>query len=97
MSSAEMNDKLENYNLKTFIPLILFPTAANKADSSLRENVLSAINSILKKQLKLTGNVIEAVYYLVDELTNNVSDHSESLRLRRSAGTGDLSLLCTDT
>ena len=78
MSSAEMNDKLENYNLKTFIPLILFPTAANKADSSLRENVLSAINSILKKQLKLTGNVIEAVYYLVDELTNNVSDHSES-------------------
>lgn len=78
MTSEEMNIKLENYNSKTYIPLILFPTAAGKVESSLRENVLSAINSILKKQLRLTGNLLEAIYYLVDELTNNISDHSQS-------------------
>lgn len=78
LSSAEMNTKLEEYGLKTFIPLVLFPTGANQAESTLRENVLSAINSILKKQLKLGGSILEAVYYLTDELTNNISDHSSS-------------------
>ncbi len=78
MTSEEMNNKLESYNSKTYIPLVLFPTTANNVESSLRENVLSAINSILRKQLKLTGSLLEAIYYLVDELTNNVSDHSQS-------------------
>ena len=78
MSSLEMNAKLEEYTSKTFIPLVLFPTGANSAESILRENVLSAINSILRKQLKLTGSILEAVYYLIDELTNNISDHSLS-------------------
>jgi anti-sigma regulatory factor (Ser/Thr protein kinase) len=78
LSSAEMNFKLEEYGLKTFIPLVLFPTGANQAESTLRENVLSAINSILKKQLKLDGGILEAVYYLIDELTNNIADHSSS-------------------
>lgn len=78
MTSEEMTRKLETYNTKTYIPLVLFPTAANIAESSLRENVLSAINSILREQLKLTGNILEAIYYLVNELTNNVADHSRS-------------------
>jgi anti-sigma regulatory factor (Ser/Thr protein kinase) len=78
LTSAEMNERLEEYHSKTFIPLVLFPTTINNEGSALRENVLSAINTILSKQLKLTGNLLEAIYYLVDELTNNVADHSES-------------------
>ena len=70
MTSAEMNSKLETYHLKTFIPLVLFPTTANNVESTLRENVLSAISTILKQQLKLTGNLLQAIYYLIDELTN---------------------------
>lgn len=76
MTSAEMNSKLEEYNLKTFIPLVLFPTTAQNVESTLRENVLSAINTILKKQLNLTGALLQAIYYLINELTNNIADHS---------------------
>lgn len=78
MTSAEMNSKLEDYTSKTFIPLVLFPTSLIDRESTLRENIISAIGSILKKQLKLTGNLLQAIYYLIDELTNNVADHSES-------------------
>jgi anti-sigma regulatory factor (Ser/Thr protein kinase) len=78
LTSQQMNTNLESYNSKTFIPLVFFPTGANNADSSLRENVLSAVSAILRLQLKLSGSVLEAVYYLIDELTNNVADHSES-------------------
>lgn len=80
MTSVEMNSKLEEYHLKTFIPLVLFPTTANNVESILRENVLSAISTILRKQLKFTGNLLQAIYYLIDELTNNVADHSGSER-----------------
>jgi anti-sigma regulatory factor (Ser/Thr protein kinase) len=73
-----MNIKLDEYSSKTFIPLVLFPTGANSAESNLRENVLAAINSILRKQLNLKGSILEAVYYLIDELTNNIADHSLS-------------------
>ncbi len=76
LTSEQMNVKLEGYNSKTFIPLVLFHTGASNAESTLRENVLSAVNSILRKQLKLSGSILEAVYYLIDELTNNVADHS---------------------
>ena len=78
MSSEEMNAQLESYHSKTFIPLVLFPASQNNIESTLRENVLSAINTILKKQLNLTGNILEAIYYMIDELTNNIADHSES-------------------
>jgi len=78
MLPETMNKKMEEYQSKTYIPLILFPTSKAKEDSSLRENVLSAINSILKKQLNLKGDLLEAIYYLIDELTNNISDHSGS-------------------
>lgn len=80
MTSVEMNSKLEEYHLKTFIPLVLFPTTANNVESILRENVLSAISTILRKQLKFTGNLLQAIYYLIDELTNNIADHSGSER-----------------
>jgi hypothetical protein len=78
MTSVEMNSKLDEYHLKTFIPLVLFPTKATNTESTLRENVLSAISTILRKQLKLTGNLLQAIYYLIDELTNNIADHSGS-------------------
>jgi anti-sigma regulatory factor (Ser/Thr protein kinase) len=78
LTPSEMNKKLEKYHSKTFIPLVLFPASATNTESLLRENVLSAINTILKNQLKFSGNLLEAIYYLINELTNNIADHSES-------------------
>lgn len=76
LDSSTMISSLAKYQTKNYIPLVIYPTGKNVNDSSLRENVLSAINSILKLQLKLDGNVLSAIYYLIDELTNNVADHS---------------------
>ncbi len=61
---------------KTYIPIIHFPTSLLKNESEYRDSILSAVNSILKQQLKLPLNVLEAIYYLLDELTQNIVDHS---------------------
>lgn len=69
---------LEPYHAKNFIPLICFPNAHNDRDSKIREKVISAIDSIFKNQLKLKGSTLQAIYYLVSELTQNIADHSNS-------------------
>jgi len=68
--------KLLSYHRKNFIPLVSFPATKQDAQNKLREQLLSVIHSIFKTQLKLEGNVLQAVYYLVDELTQNIADHS---------------------
>jgi anti-sigma regulatory factor (Ser/Thr protein kinase) len=74
----ELVSVLEPYHSKNYIPLICFPNSQSADDSNVREKVISAINSIFKNQLKLKGDVLQAIYYLVDELTQNIADHSGS-------------------
>lgn len=74
----DLNRILEPYHTKNFIPLVCFPNAQNEDDSKIREKVISAIDSIFKNQLKLKGSVLQAIYYLVSELTQNIADHSNS-------------------
>jgi hypothetical protein len=74
----ELNAALEPYHSKNYIPLMCFPNSQSADDSNIREKITSAINSIFKNQLKLTGDVLLAIYYLVDELTQNIADHSGS-------------------
>jgi anti-sigma regulatory factor (Ser/Thr protein kinase) len=74
----ELDEVMKPYHLKTYIPLVCFPTAKNDFENNVREKVISAINSILKNQLKLSGAILLAIYYLIDELTQNIVDHSES-------------------
>ena len=68
---------LEYYSDKTYIPIIHFPTALTQNEASLREHILSTINSLLKQQLQLPINVLMGFYYMIDELTQNIVDHSE--------------------
>jgi hypothetical protein len=75
---TELNNVLEPYHSKNYIPLFCFPNKKNDEDSQIREKIISAINSIFKNQLKLSGAVLQAIYYLVDELTQNIADHSDS-------------------
>ncbi len=77
-SLIDLDSALSKYHDEKYIPIVCFPTGKNENDSKIRENVLSAINSIFKKQLGLKGEQLQAIYYLVDELTQNVVDHSES-------------------
>lgn len=67
----------DKYRIKSFIPIIHFPTSTIKSDAIFRENLLAAVNDLLKIQLKLPINVLQAIYYMIDELTQNIVDHSE--------------------
>ena len=71
------NINFEAYMHKTFIPVIHFPTSKLTQDSRFRVAVLSSVNQILKKQLNLPINILQAIYYMLDELTQNIVDHSE--------------------
>ena len=80
LSLAEIESNLKPYHDKTFIPVVAFPVSNVAENSQVREKTLSAINSILKQQLNLQGNVLEGIYYLISELTQNVSDHSNGTK-----------------
>jgi hypothetical protein len=67
---------LDYYHGKTFIPIIHFPTAHTLNEATLREQILTTMNSLLKQQLQLPVNVLMGFYYLIDELTQNIVDHS---------------------
>lgn len=72
-------DKLfKPYYDKTYIPIVCFPTGLTLAENKMRENVLTAVNTLLKNQLNLKGQLLTAICYMIDELTQNVVDHSKS-------------------
>ncbi len=78
LTNSEVNHSLsfEYYESKSYIPIIHFPTSSLKQQAEFRENVLTAVNSILKKQLNLPINLLSGIYYMLDELTQNIVDHS---------------------
>lgn len=67
---------LSPFHSKNYIPVIFFPATKTGNNSNVREQILSAVNSILREQLKLSGGVLQALYYMIDELTQNIADHS---------------------
>lgn len=73
-----IQDVFSAYHDKTYTPIVKFPTALFKAANESREKILTALNTILKNQLNLSGSFATGVYYLIDELTQNIVDHSES-------------------
>lgn len=69
---------LDYYNSKNYTPLVKFPLSSSEESVIYREGILNALNEILKKQLNLSGDFRTALYYLIDELTQNIIDHSNS-------------------
>lgn len=69
---------LENYQAKTYIPIISFKTGLDTDTTKVRENILSSISLLLKNQLNFSAERIQPLAYFLDELTNNINDHSEA-------------------
>src|SRR5690242_9278731 len=67
---------LKNYSDKTYIPLISFKTGFNENATLQRENILSLISQLLKNQLNFSELERQPLSYFLDELTNNINDHS---------------------
>jgi hypothetical protein len=69
-----------NYDNKTYIPIVKFPTSLDAASNNLREGILTALDKLLVKQLNLSGPYITAISYLLQEPTQNIVDHSDAER-----------------
>jgi len=67
---------LNNYNGKTYLPVVNFSASRKKEETDIRENVLSKINSLLENNLKLNANYKTAISYIISEITDNIVDHS---------------------
>lgn len=76
-SSNTHQTLFEKYRYKTYLPIIKFPTARIASISKLRDDCFSTVNELIKNQLKLPIQILQGIYYLIDEITNNVLDHSK--------------------
>lgn len=74
-----IEDIFSSYHNRSYTPIVRFPTDLSSGNSLCREKILTALNKILKNQLQLTGPFATGIYYLVDELTQNIVDHSGDL------------------
>lgn len=69
---------LEKYHIKTYIPVISFPALANR--SKVKDAILSSIENLLCRQLNIEKNVLYGLKYILDEMVDNITEHSESER-----------------
>lgn len=76
--NEELVERLKAYRENTFIPIIKFPALITEKNNNMLEKLFSEINLILKKQLKLKGDYLEAVQFIIAEFTQNIIDHSDS-------------------
>ncbi|MBW6483998.1 MAG: hypothetical protein K0B10_13180 [Vicingaceae bacterium] len=74
----QLDELFKPYYDKTYIPIICFPTGLIHAEIIMREKVLTAVNTLLKNQLNLKGQILTGISYMIDEMTQNIVDHSDS-------------------
>ena len=74
--SSDYEGIMSTFYEKTYIPLVFFPTGLSSKESKIREGVLGAVYEILKNQLNLSGNILNAIDYWIAELSQNIVDHS---------------------
>jgi hypothetical protein len=71
---------LSSYKTKTYVPILNFPAQIDGKSNLIRESILQALHNLLNTQLNLSTNFRIAVAYLIDEMVNNVKDHSMAAR-----------------
>lgn len=77
MRQTEFLAELEKYASKTYIPIIDFAAGRN---SDAKEAVSSIIENIIIQQLSIQSNVANGLKYMIDEILDNITEHSESDR-----------------
>lgn len=78
LESLAFHDLMEKYSLKTYIPIISFPT--NLKFTRERNEILSTIENLLSRQVHAKPNVSAGLKYLIGENIDNIIEHSESVR-----------------
>ena len=77
MRQTEFRAALEKYASKTYIPIINFAAGRN---SDAKEVVSSIAENMIIRQLNIRSNVSNGLKYMIDEMLDNITEHSESSR-----------------
>lgn len=77
MRQTEFLANLEKYASKTYIPIIDFAAGRN---SDAKEAVSSIVENMIIQQLSIQSNVANGLKYMIDEILDNITEHSESDR-----------------
>ena len=69
---------MEKQEYKNYIPIICFPASQKRAKD--KDAILSAIENMLEHKLKIAKNVLNGLKYIIGEMVDNITEHSESDR-----------------
>lgn len=78
MRKTEFMAQMEAYATKTYTPIINFPASENRVDD--KNSILSTVESIITRQIGLSPNVTMGLKYMVGEMVDNITEHSNSER-----------------
>ena len=67
---------LEDYRLKTYIPILSFPNEAKQI--GFKNEILHAAENLIMQRLNIPVNVRGGIKYLISEAVDNISEHSEN-------------------
>jgi hypothetical protein len=73
---SNWENMLNSYKGKSYLPIINFSSDRNPVQSTIRERLISKINSLIKENLSLDNIYETAVSYLISEITDNIIEHS---------------------
>ncbi len=74
MNTSNWDRQLSNFQNKTYLPICQIPAA--RGTIKVREQLLATFENILLYQLKLTGQMISVVKYLISEAMDNIVEHA---------------------
>lgn len=69
---------MKKFSNKRYIPIINFPACATK--DSIKNDIISAAESILAENLNLNGQIRNAISYMLSEIIDNITEHSHCER-----------------
>ena len=78
LESFAFHQLLDTCSVKTYIPIISFPT--DQKYTRERNEILSAVESLLTRQVQAQPNITAGLKYLIGENVDNIIEHSDSER-----------------
>lgn len=78
MRKSEFIAIMEKYSQKTYIPIVSFPATKDSDDE--KDAILSTVESIIMRQLKLDSNISTGLKYMLGESIDNIIQHAHSER-----------------
>jgi anti-sigma regulatory factor (Ser/Thr protein kinase) len=76
LQSEDWKNTLAQYSQKSYMPICKIPSSLTNA--GIREDLLSTFENILVNKLKLHGQIITVIKYLISEAFDNIVEHANS-------------------